>query len=217
MTASRRSGGWRRSAAVVMLLLLCLGGAVACGKSNSSGGSGSGQSSTGGSGNLQGGVGGPFHVGDAIITVKSLQAAFQPVSPAQKLSDEALVAPASGVTFYQAYVRIENRGQYPLRVDAEDFVCRIGNTIATLELTRSGPAARSLIYGTSLDLVLTFRGPTGAEPTLIYNPPWHNGTISFNAATQNQATVTTGATQLGSTTTTQVTGLGSTTTETAVQ
>jgi hypothetical protein len=136
--------------------------------------------------NVVGGVGSPVSVGNAVITVKSLQAAFQPVSPAQRLSDEALVAPAAGITFYQAYVHIENRGQFPLRVDPEDFVCQIGNVLSTIEPTRSGPQARSIIYGTSLDLLLTFRGATGAEPTLVYNPPWYPTLITFNASVPSQ-------------------------------
>jgi hypothetical protein len=178
-----RRGPWC-GATVIVLTAACILGLAACGSS----GSGSGSASGGSSGNIEGGVNTGVTIGDAVITVKSLQAAFQPVSPAQKLSDEALVAPAAGVTFYQAYVRIENRGQFPLRIDAEDFVCRVGNTISTLEPTRSGPVARSIIFGTSIDLVLTFRGATGAEPTLIYTPPWYSGLISFNASTASQGT-----------------------------
>ena len=132
-----------------------------------------------------------------VITVRSLEAAFQPVSPSQKLSDEPLVAPASGITFYQAYVRIENRGQAPLRIDPRDFFCRIDDTLSPLEPTRSGPIPRSIVFGTSLDLVLTFRGATGAEPTLIYNPTWYAGIISFSeraAGAGGSVTTTTGVT-----------------------
>jgi hypothetical protein len=188
MTRVKRARDLWLGTAVVVLTAVCILGLTACASGGAGSGSGSGLSSGSSSGNIEGGVNTGVKVGDAVITVKSLQAAFQPVSPAQKLSDEALVAPAAGVTFYQAYVRIENDGQFPLRIDAEDFVCRIGNTISTLELTRSGPAARSIIYGTSIDLVLTFRGATGAEPTLIYTPPWYSGLISFNANTQSQGT-----------------------------
>ena len=157
--------------------------------------SGSELNSGGVPGNLEGGIGSGVTVGDAVITVKSLQAAFQPVAPAQRLSDEALVAPAAGVTFYQAYVRVENRGQFPLRIDAQDFVCRVGNTLSTLEPTRSGPVARSIIFGTSMDLVLTFRGVAGAEPTLVYSPTWYSGIISFSAQTQSQGSAATSTTQ----------------------
>jgi hypothetical protein len=188
-----RRSGVAHGAAVLVLAALCFWGVTACGQGGSGSGSGSGISSGGSSGNLEGGIRSAITVGSAVITVNSMQAAFQPVSPAQKLSDEALVAPAAGYTFYQAYVRIENRGQTPLRVNAEDFVCRIGNTISTLEPTRSGPAARSIIYGTSLDLVLTFRGVAGAEPTLIYSPPWYDGIVTFSAGAAGGVTTTTGA------------------------
>lgn len=211
MTSSRRPV-LRRSAALALLVALCVWGATACGQSENGDGSGSGPSGGGSSGNLQGGIGSGVSVGDALVAVQSLQAAFQPVSPAQKLSDDALVAPAAGVTFYQAYVHIENRGQFPLRVDPEDFVCRIGDTLSMLELTRSGPVARSIIFGTSLDLVLTFRGATGVEPILIYSPPWYAGVVSFSAKTSGQGTVTTAAAQSGATTTTGATGSESTTT-----
>ena len=132
-------------------------------------------------------------VGDAVITVKSLQDAFQPVSPAQKLSDEALGRSGAGESFYQAYVRVENRGQFPLRVDPEDFVCRIGNTHQHPGADSVGPPARSLIYGTSLDLVLDLQRGGRAEPTLIYSPPWYDGVISFSAEAQSQGAATTTA------------------------
>jgi predicted small secreted protein len=196
MTALRRPRCLRRAAAVIVLVALCAWAVTACGQSDSASGSGSDLGSGNSSGSLEGGIGSGVTVGDAVITVKSLQAAFQPVSPPQRLSTEALVAPAAGVTFYQAYVRVENRGQFPLRIDAQDFVCRIGNTLSTLELTRSGPAARSIIFGTSLDLVLTFRGVAGVEPTLVYSPTWYSGIISFSAKTQSQGTATTGTTQI---------------------
>lgn len=172
-------------------------GATACsGESGNSGGVGGGSS-----GNVTGGINSAVTVGDAVITIESLQAAFQPVAPAQRLSDDALVAPAAGVTFYQAIVHIENRGEAPLRVDPEDFVCQIDNVLTPVEPTRSGPAARSLIYGTSLKLLLTFRGATGAEPTLIYNPPWYSGLIMFSEGASTQTPSSTVDTESGSTTT----------------
>lgn len=159
--------------------------------------------STSTAGNLTGGIGSPVTVGDAVITVKSLQAAFQPVTPPQRLSDEALIAPASGITFYQAIVHIENRGQVPLRIDPEDFFCKVTNTVSTLEPTRSGPAARSIIFGTSLDLLLTFRGVAGAQATLIYRPPWYPGVVSFSVGGQSSSTSTTASPSSGQTTITE--------------
>lgn len=179
----------RTVAAILVLGAFCVSGLTACSSENADvSGSGGIVSSAE---NVTSGIGTPLVVGNAVITVKSFEAAFQPVAPAQRISDEALVAPAAGVTFYQAIVHIENRGQLPLRVDPEDFVCRIGNVLNMLEPTRSGPAARSIIYGTSLDLLLTFRGTAGAEPTLVYNPPWYGGLIIFGADVQSASTTTT--------------------------
>ncbi len=196
-----------RRAAIVMATVALCGLVTSCGQDGTGNAAGGGSAGGGSQRNIEGGIRSPVTVGDAVITVNSLQAAFQPVAPAQRLSDEALVAPAAGVTFYQAYVRVENRGVFPLRVDAEDFVCRIGNTLSMLEPTRSGPVARSLIFGTSLDLVLTFRGAAGAEPILMYSPSWYSGIISFSANAQSQGTTTTGLTQtqptIGTDTTTQ--------------
>lgn len=190
-----------RAAIYVVLVAAMMVGLTAC----SEDGDDSPDATSGGSsGNVTGGINTEVTVGNAAITIKSLQAAFQPVAPAQRLSDEALVAPAAGVTFYQARVVIENRGQVPLRVDPEDFVCQVGNVISTIEPTRSGPAARSLIYGTSLDVVLTFRGATGVEPTLIYNPTWYSGLIIFSADVPSQGSGA-GASESGSTTTTGAT------------
>lgn len=119
-------------------------------------------------------------LGDAFITVTALEDAFQPVTPPQKMSEESPVAPAAGETFYQARVLIENQGSLPLRVDPGHFACRIGNYVSMIEPTRSGPPARSLIYNTSLILLLTFRGPAGQDPLLIYRPPWYEGVVTFD-------------------------------------
>lgn len=185
-----RNSVLRRTTAVLAVLVLCAL-VAACGPGSDGGASGSGSSAGGSKGNIEGGIRVDVTVGNAVITVNALQAAFQPVAPPQRLSDEALVAPASGVTFYQAYVRVKNTGTYPLRVDPEDFVCRIGNTLSMIEPPRSGPVARSIIRGTSLDLVLTFRGAAGADPVLLYSPPWYSGVISFSAGVQTQGATTT--------------------------
>jgi hypothetical protein len=188
---------------IVLAVALSLGGAAACDQ-----GSGSRVTTTSlgddgaPSGNIEGGVGAPIVVGDAILTVSALQDAFQPAMPVQKLSDEALTAPDAGEGFYQAYVRVENTGDSPLRVDAEHFACAIGNTVVNIEPTRSGPTARSIIKGASLDVVLTFKGPTGSDPILIYSPPWYNGTITVSSQAQTAGTTTT----IAETTTTTAAG-----------
>jgi len=143
------------------------------------------------SGDREAGIGVAVPMGDAQVTVRALQDAFQPVSPSQKLSDATPVAPAAGESFYQAYVRVENQGQMPLRVDPDDFGCLIGNVMSTIEPTRSGPPARSLIFGTSIDLLLTFRGPAGQDPVLIYSPSWYDGVIAFSSQVETRGTTTT--------------------------
>ena len=191
-----------RATLITALAVVLVPGIVACGGDDENGSPGAGASGSSSASNVTGGIGSAVTVGDAVITVESLQAAFQPVAPPQRLSDEALIAPASGITFYQAYVHIENRGQVPLRVDPEDFFCMVGNTVSTLEPTRSGPAARSIIFGTSLDLLLTFRGVAGAEPTLIYRPSWYGGVISFRIGAESPSTSITASPSSGQTTTT---------------
>jgi len=188
--------------AAVALLGFALLGAAACGGGDERDGSGSVQADVEIPVDEKGGP-----VGSAWITVRAFQSAFQPISPPQKLSDETLMAPAAGESFYQAYVRIQNNGSVPLRVDPEDFVCRIGNVVATLEPTRSGPMPRSLIGGTSLDLVVTFRGRAGEEPVLIYTPPWYDGLIYISTAFEGgSATTTIPVTETESSTTSSVFG-----------
>lgn len=128
-------------------------------------------------GDVVGLVGETIKVGSATITVRALQATFQPAMPAQRLSEQTPSAPASGESFYQAYVRVENSAVTPLRVDPADFVCVVGDRVVRVEPTRSGPFPRSLLKNTSLDLLLTFKGGAGFEPFLLYDPPWYDGTI----------------------------------------
>jgi hypothetical protein len=187
----------RRWLPLVPVLALVLGAAIAAG-CDSGDGSGNGQTtlpSTSGSdaGDISGVVGTGLEVGDAIITVRALEVAFQPAMPPQRLSDQTPTPPAAGEGFYQAYVRVENDGSVPLRVDPNDFVCAVGNAVAKIEPTRSGPLPRSLIEGTSLDLLLTFKAPTGYDPTLIYTPPWYDGVITVVPGAEAPTTSTTEA------------------------
>jgi hypothetical protein len=182
---------------LVSLLVLLLGAAMVAGCSSGDGG-GNGETtlpSTTGveAGDIQGTVGVDINVGDAVVTVRALELAFQPAMPPQRLSDQTPTPPAAGEGFYQAYVRVKNIGMIPLRVDPSDFVCAAGNAIARIEPTRSGPMPRSLIEGTSLDLLLTFKAPTGFEPVLIYGPPWYDGVITVSPAEGTPATTSTTA------------------------
>lgn len=178
----------------LLLLLACLG-LVAC-ESTEDGAGGVSTSSTveesrERSGDIQGRVGEEIRVGNATITVRALEATFQPAMPEQRLSEEAPSAPGVGESFYQAYLRVGNGGTAPIRVDAADFYCAVGESVVGIEPTRSGPSPRSLLRNASLDLVLTFKARAGFEPLLIYRPPWHVGTITISPKSEEGSTSTT--------------------------
>lgn len=122
-------------------------------------------------------MGAAITVGSVRLTVKVLQATFQPALPAQKVDEEPPTAPEVGESFYQAYVTVENLEAAPVRIDPWDFVCLVGGTMVSVDPTLSGPVARSLLKNTSLDMVLTFKARAGFEPELLYSPPWYEGTI----------------------------------------
>ena len=142
------------------------------------------------SGDVEGTVGTAIAVADVRVTVRSLEATFQPAQPVQRLSDETPSAPAAGESFYQAYVRVENLGVSPVRVDATDFACLVGSTVVAIEPTRTGPVARSLLKNTSLDLILTFKAKAGFIPELLYSPSWYKGTIRIAPATESTPSTT---------------------------
>ncbi|MCL5735455.1 MAG: hypothetical protein M1274_07680 [Actinobacteria bacterium] len=163
---------------------------VGCTSGDKTGGSTTSSSETQGaqSGDVTGDVGTSIAVADVRITVKSLEATFQPAQPAQRLSEGTPSAPAAGESFYQAYVRVENLGVAPVRVDPRDFACLVGNAIVAIEPTRSGPLPRSLLKNTSLDLILTFKADAGFVPELIYSPPWYDGTITVSPGQEGSST-----------------------------
>ncbi len=142
------------------------------------------------SGDVDGQVGIAIAVADVRVTVKALEATFQPAQPVQRLSDDALTAPASGESFYQAYVRVQNLGVAPVRVDPSEFACLVGGAVVAIEPTRSGPLPRSLLRNTSVDLILTFEARAGFEPELIYSPSWYDGTIRVTPAAENSSATT---------------------------
>lgn len=176
-----------------MVALSCLMWATGCDSGSGEDTGGSTTSSTGSqgseSGDIEGQVSTAVEVGDALVTVRALQATFQPAMPAQRLSEQTPSAPAAGESFFQAYVRVENRGVSPIRVDPNDFACAVGDSVVRIEPTRSGPLSRSLLENTSLDLLLTFKDKAGFEPVLIYSPAWYDGTIRISP--QSEETTTT--------------------------
>jgi hypothetical protein len=129
------------------------------------------------SGDIEAAVGDEIKMGYALVTVRALQPTFNPVAPAQRLSEQAPTAPEGNESFYQAYVKVENDGMTPIRVDAEDFACAVGDSVVGIEPTWSGPPDRSLLKGSSIDLLITFKAKAGYEPVLLYSPSWYDGTI----------------------------------------
>lgn len=140
------------------------------------------------SGDIEGRAGEEIRVGDVRITVKALQAAFRPAHPVHRLSGETPSSPGPEESLYQAYVRVENDGVSPVRIDPRDFSCLFGDAVAPVEPTLSGPLPRSLLKNTSFDLILTFKWVAGYEPVLLYTPPWHEGTIRIKPAPEEEAT-----------------------------
>jgi hypothetical protein len=183
-------GAWqhlyRLLVAILLLTASCLLWAPAC-ESGGDSGDGRTTSSTGDggsqSGDIDGHVGEAIRVGQAVVTVRALQATFQPAMPEQRLSDETPTAPGAGESYYQAYVRVENKAVSPVRVDPKDFACAVGDAVVAIEPTRSGPLPRSLLMNTSLDLLLTFKAQAGYQPVLLYSPPWYDGVIRVSPQT----------------------------------
>ena len=114
--------------------------------------------------------------------MRGLAATFNPVTPEQRMSEQTPSAPAGSESFYQAYVKVENKGVTPVRVDPEDFACAVGNSVVGIEPTWSGPMARSLLKNSSLELLVTFKAKAGYEPVLLYSPSWYDGTIRVRPA-----------------------------------
>jgi hypothetical protein len=129
------------------------------------------------SGDIEASVGEVIKIGNVAVTVRGLAATFNPVTPEQRMSEQTPSAPAGSESFYQAYVRVENKGVAPVRVDPEDFACAVGNSVVGIEPTWSGPIARSLLKNSSMELLVTFKAKAGYEPVLLYSPSWYDGTI----------------------------------------
>lgn len=117
--------------------------------------------------------------GDVKIDVPVLTLTAVPARPLYALSSGMALTTAEGETYYQAIVRIENTGDGTVRVDPADFSAMVGRHVAPLDRFRSGPVARTLLHGTSLELILTYVVPKDSTPELVYHPPWLNGTIIF--------------------------------------
>ncbi len=193
LTREATAGGQPAGLAYALLVLLVLLGGLfwagAC-RSDDTGDGNTGSTVDAGtkSGDVEGTVGTDIHVGPAVVTVRALQATFQPATPVQRLLETTPSAPGEGQSFYQARVRVTNTSQTPLRVDPNDFACMVGNSVLPVDPTRTGPLPRSILENTSFDLLLTFKGPAGYQPLLLYSPPWHQGVISVTPAEPSPTT-----------------------------
>lgn len=180
-TAGReRRAGWLRrllgrgaaAAAMTVLLLGCGAG---------------GQSTTVSTGTNQGGkparlefhVGDVAAIGDVKIEVTTFMLTDHPALPQYGLVDRGGLALAEGETYCQVFVKVQNQGANAVRVDPADFVLSAGARTARMDKVRTGPPAHSVLHGASLDLILTYVVPSGAEPDLVYRPSWFNGTLVF--------------------------------------
>ena len=181
-------------AALLLGLLLCsvILFATACNSSNDS----SDETSTTESGDVPSGdidavIGQTIKIGKAVVTVRLLDATFNPVTPPQRMSEQTPTAPNGDQAFYQAYVDVQNTGDMPLRVDPEDFACAVGSSVAGVEPTWSGPIARSLLKNSSIEVLVNFKGKAGYQPVLLYSPAWYDGTIRVTEASGPTTTSTT--------------------------
>jgi hypothetical protein len=185
----------RRLSILLLAALLVAGSAFWVAACSSGGGkadntSSSTESGATPSGDIEASVGEAIKVGHALVTVRAMQPTFNPVAPEQRLSEQDPAAPEGNQSFYQAYVKVENDGVTPIRVDAEDFACAVGNSVVGIEPTWSGPAARSILKNGSLDLLITFRARAGYEPVLLYSPSWYDGTIRVLPASSTSTETT---------------------------
>jgi hypothetical protein len=178
---------------VALLLVLLAAGPAAC---SSGGGEATDTSVTtevgaAPAGDIDSTVGKAIRIGKVTITVRAVEATFNPVAPDQRMSEQTPSAPNGDESFYQAYVKVSNKGDTPVRVDPEDFACAVGNSVVGIEATWSGPVARSLLKNSSMDLLITFKAKAGYEPVLLYSPSWYDGTIRI----KQQSAATTTSTQ----------------------
>ena len=128
---------------------------------------------------LEHAVGDPLTLEDVSVLVTMWAPVAVPLRPMYPLATGSGEAPGDGLVFYQAVVRISNGGQGTVWVDPADFSVVNGRQTGSVDPSWSGPAARTLLHGTSLDLMLTFTVPKGAEPRLVYHPRWLNGSVTF--------------------------------------
>lgn len=166
------------AAAVVVLVVVALGVRWAC-----AGGDG-GVSGMGPDGRVKitevkAAVGETVTLGGVKAAVTVFTPTNSPSLPPDPLYSGAAAPALVGETFYQAFVWIKNAGKVVVRVDPHDFDLVVDGGHVSLDPARSGPSARSLLPGASLNLIVTFRAPTGAEPELRWRPLGGGAAVRF--------------------------------------
>ncbi|GAB4258883.1 MAG: hypothetical protein Kow00122_16460 [Thermoleophilia bacterium] len=157
---------------VVLLLIVVLAERLACsGEGGATTGGAGGPVMVGSSGVVEVALGEEAAFGSVRLVVTALAAVEKPVLPVAP-AGSGTALPGPGRNLYQALAVLRNGGAVPVRFDPNDFTLRVGDLRLPLDPGRSGPAASTLLPGTSLDLILTFVGPAGREPELEYAPRW---------------------------------------------
>ncbi len=127
-------------------------------------------------GDVAAGVGEPVMLGPVRVNVTSLSSTSRPTAPHRPV-DEAAVTPSTG-NFVQAFVYVRNGGADAVRVEPQDFTLVAEGRASEPLSGLTGPPARTLLPGASLDLILTFPAPEGEISGLVYSPAWFPGSLS---------------------------------------
>ncbi|MHB0980566.1 MAG: hypothetical protein ACYC5Q_10955 [Thermoleophilia bacterium] len=128
-------------------------------------------------------VGRPFAVGGMTVVITTLGETGTPTGARYPIDDGRGHVAGAGESFYQAFARAENSGDTPMRVDPLHFFLDAGGALLSVDPTHTGPGARSLIRGASFDFIVTFLGPAGLDPRLVYRPPG-GGTVIIQGVRQ---------------------------------
>jgi len=178
----KRTQGRRRLGLVAMVIVLVLAIALTvrwgCGEGGIVG-LGSGPRGGAKTTAVKVAVGETVKVGDAEAVVTAFTPTEHPALPEQPMDAGRALPAGPGATFHQAFVWIENAGPSVLRVDPRDFVLAVGAGYVFVDPSRTGPDARSLLPGASLDLIVTFRAPSGKDVELRWRPAGSGMTITF--------------------------------------
>ncbi len=157
-------------AALILLVLVIVLALTTCsGGSGSSGGAAA--RATAGE-QLTVNLGETAKIGKVDVAVTALGPVDEPVLPASVADAGDPPGLGANQSFYQAFVRLKNGGDAPVRVDPADFWLADGRQLLPVDGSRSGPIARSLLHGATLNEIVTFRAPVGLKPELVYRPSW---------------------------------------------